>query len=94
MEYITTAVVTALFTVILIVFYKYVINPQMILRPTLDNMGKCPDNWEYVESSKMCEPRYQTHCTPFDPEENTMKTVQSRCNVARTCGTTWGGFCT
>ncbi len=93
MEYIVTTVLTAIFTILIIVFYKYVINPQMIIKPTLENMDKCPDNWKYNETSKLCEPQYQTHCTAFDPEDNILKTVEAKCNLARNCGTTWSGFC-
>ena len=91
MEYITTAVFTAIFTVILIFFYKYVVNPQMIIKPTLDSMDKCPDNWRF--NNNMCEPQYSTHCTAFNPDDAILKTIDGKCSLARNCGTTWSGFC-
>lgn len=93
MEYILTAVLTAVFTILFIGLYKYAVNPQMIIRPTMDNMSLCPDNWSYVESEKKCVPTYPTSCSPFDPKAPTLDNVVARCNMARLCGTTWSGFC-
>jgi len=93
MEYIITAILTAVFTVVLILIYKFVINPQMIKRATNANMAKCPDMWVYNESAKQCEPKYDTDCVPFDPNQDILKTPTGKCNLARECNTTWSGFC-
>ena len=75
--------VSAVITALLLVVYKLVINPQMLVTTT---PALCPDRWNY--SSSMCAPAYQTHCLPFNPQ--TVKTDSARCNIARTCGTNWG----
>jgi hypothetical protein len=36
-----------------------------------------------------CWPTYQTTCQPFDPSLYT----STRCDIARSCGTTWHGLC-
>lgn len=93
MEYIVTAILTAIFTAGFILLYKYVINPQMIIKPSNSNMAKCPDMWDYNESMKRCVPKYDTDCAPFDPNEDILKTPTGKCNLARKCNTTWSGFC-
>ena len=93
MEYLTTAVLTALFTIVFLVIYKLVINPQIVFSPSPQNMSKCPDMWNYNSSTQMCEPYYDTTCKAFNPDVNTMKTAAAKCNVARMCNTTWSGFC-
>ena len=93
MKYLSTAVLTVLFTDLFLVVYKLVINPQMVITPTLKMMSKCPNNWTYNGDTKMCVPQYDTKCTPFDPDAPTLNTVASRCNVANMCGTDWSGVC-
>ena len=88
-----TAIIAAVVTLILLVLYKYVLNPQVIYTPDIANMTKCPDRWNYDPVSKNCVPAYKTSCLPFNPENSHLDTLTSRCNVARSCGTTWSGFC-
>jgi hypothetical protein len=91
MEYIVTAVLAGIFTLLFVAFYKFVINPQYV--PSAPAMAKCPDMWNYNTTNKMCEPAYDTHCLPFNPDTNTLTTMTSKCNLARSCGTTWSGMC-
>ena len=93
MEYIVTAILTIIITGLLLAIYKFGFNPVMIIRPTNSNMAKCPDMWDYNESIKRCVPNYETSCTPFDPNEEILKTPAGKCNLARKCDTTWSGFC-
>lgn len=93
MEYIATALFTAIFTVLFLVVYKFVINPSMVITPTPSSMSQCPDRWNFNASTKMCEPSYSTECMPFDPAAPTLNSVHAKCNLANTCGTTWGSNC-
>jgi hypothetical protein len=93
MSYVTTAVLTVLFTIGFLVLYKLLINPQIVITPSVKNMAKCPDRWNYSITSQMCEPEYKTSCLPFNPNVETLDSALARCNVARTCGTTWSGMC-
>lgn len=91
MEYIVTAVLAAVFTVLFVVIYKYGVNPQYV--QTSANMAQCPDMWTYNSTKQMCEPNYDTHCLPFNPATNTLTTMTAKCNLARSCGTSWSGMC-
>jgi len=91
MEYIVTAVLAAIFTILFVAIYKYILNPQYV--PTGTNMSQCPDMWNYNSTTKMCEPGYKTHCLPFNPSVNTLVTMTAKCNLARSCGTSWSGMC-
>ncbi len=91
MEYIITAIITVVFAVLIIVFYKFVINPQYIR--TVASLSQCPDRWNYNQISHLCEPAYDTHCLAFDPTANTLTTMIAKCNLARGCGTFWSGMC-
>lgn len=93
MEYVSAAALTAVFTVILLVIYKFVINPQIVLRLDSTKMARCPDNWKYNVATKLCEPNAATSCMPFSPDESTVQSAAAKCNLARTCGTTWSGMC-
>jgi hypothetical protein len=93
MQYIVIALMVAGFTALFLVIYKFVINPQMIVTPTATSLGTCPDRWSFNVTTKMCEPNYKTQCMPFNPDMSTLNTYAAKCNVARSCGTTWGGFC-
>ena len=55
------------------------------------DMTGCPDSWKYNAQTKMCDPPPNTTCLAFDPTQP--QTAQAKCNIARTCGTTWNGFC-
>jgi hypothetical protein len=93
MNYVGTAVATILFTLLFLVIYKFLINPQVVLPADLKSMSQCPDMWTFNMKTHMCEPNYKTECLPFDPQAPTLNTVLAKCNVARSCGTTWGGVC-
>ena len=84
---------TVVFTSIFLVIYKYAFNPQVVLTPNTNAMSTCPDRWTFNTVTKMCEPSYKTHCMPFNPTTPTLASVVGKCNVARSCGTTWSGFC-
>jgi len=89
MEYVSTVALTLVFTVLLLVLYKLVINPQIVVTPIPNLMSKCPDGWSYDGS--VCRPNGQSTCMPFDPDA--LSTASAKCNLARTCGTTWNGMC-
>ena len=93
MEYVSTAALTVLFTVVLLIVYKYVINPQIVIRLDTTKMAKCPDSWTYNLASNLCQPNAATSCMPFDPDATTIQSVIAKCNLARQCGTTWSGMC-
>ena len=86
MNYAVTAAIAAISTLIVLFFYKFVINPVVVLSAV---KTRCPDMWTYDISTKMCKPMYSTACLPFDPESSTLDSDAARCNVARSCGTTW-----
>ena len=81
-------VVVSLITVIGLLFlYRYIFNPQLLLRS--GPATTCPDQW--IFSDGLCRPTYSTNCNEFDPE--TILSAAYGCNLARTCGTTWPGKC-
>ena len=84
-------VISVLVTLLLLAIYKFVINPQMVIPP--GKGGPCPELWLLNPGSGMCEPQYTTKCTPFDPNTPTLKTSESKCNLAHMCGTDWAAHC-
>lgn len=93
MEYLTSIAWTTVFTVVLLVIYKYVINPQLVITVTDSMLNGCPDRWTFNSATKKCEPNYQTTCLPFPLDNPMLDNVAAKCNLARSCGTTWAGFC-
>ncbi len=91
MEYLSTIVWTVLFTILFVVLYKVLINPQIVISPDTTKMAPCPDGWNMVNN--LCTPNYKTTCQPFDPKQSTIQSASAKCNLARTCGTTWSGMC-
>jgi len=87
-DMITTIIATILFTVVALAIYKYLLNPQAILKVKAQ---KCPDMWSY--DGKMCVPNYSTGCTPFDPSAPSIQSAAAKCNTAHMCGTSWTGIC-
>ena len=87
------AVLTIVFTCIFLVIYKYLVNPQIVVYADSSAMSQCPERWLYNSGTSMCEPAYDTSCMPFDPKAPTLKSVKAKCNVANSCGTTWGTMC-
>ena len=80
---------TLFFTIVFVLIYKYVINPQTIITTNSSSMNQCPSRWNYNSSSHMCEPAYKTTCLPFNPDFPNLKTVEAKRNLANTCGTSW-----
>jgi hypothetical protein len=93
MEYLFTAAWTIFFTLLFLGLYKLVINPQIVLTVDASKMSKCPDGWTYEISTKSCQSNTPTSCSPFDPDAPTIQSAAAKCNLARTCGTTWSGMC-
>ena len=93
MEYLSTAALTLVFTVLMILAYKFLINPQVVLTLDGSKMAKCPDAWAFNSSSKLCEANMPTMCASFDPDAVAIQSAAAKCNLARTCGTTWSGMC-
>jgi hypothetical protein len=83
-------IATIVFTGLLLLAYKFVMNPQMVYSPM---QTTCPDAWTFNAGTKLCEPTYSTHCTPFDPNATTLQSAVAKCNVAQSCGTFWSGYC-
>jgi len=93
MEYLSTVLFTAVFTVLILAVYKFVINPQVVLTLDPTKMAKCPDGWSYSLVSKLCEPNTASTCMPFDPDATSIQSAVAKCNLARSCGTSWSGMC-
>jgi hypothetical protein len=93
MEYLSTAAWTLVFTLLMLVIYKFVINPQVVLTLDPTKMAKCPDAWVYNSGTKLCEPNMPSECYPFDPDAPAIQSAAAKCNLARTCGTSWSGMC-
>lgn len=94
MEYLSTTALTILFTIGFVLIYKFVVNPQVVLTLDAKKMGKCPDGWTYNSGTSKCEPNMKTVCQPFDPSAPSIQSAVAKCNLARTCGTSWSGMCT
>jgi len=71
-----------------LVTYVYLKLKPTVLLPNSELVGKCPDRWILRDDGK-CHPTYQTTCSAFDPELY----KDTRCQIAKSCGTTWGGVC-
>ena len=82
-----TVIVSLVTVAILLVLYKYLFNPQVVLDTTIS--AQCPDNWGFENG--LCVPQYITNCAPFDP--TSVKSSAQACNIARSCGTGWQGKC-
>jgi hypothetical protein len=89
-DMIVGVIATIVFTVLLLVIYKFVVNPQTVYNAV---KTQCPDAWTFNSGSRLCEPTYPTHCTPFDPKAQTLQTDAAKCNVAQSCGSFWSGYC-
>jgi hypothetical protein len=74
---------------VLLVLYRYAFNPQVLLTARRADMAQCPDRWVFADG--LCRPTYNTECAAFDP--TTITSGPEGCNLARTCGTNWSGFC-
>jgi hypothetical protein len=86
-----TVIYSVVFTVIFLLFYKFVLNPTIIRFADLSKMSICPDSWSYDGSQ--CIPNMSTSCSPFTPNTKMLETLSARCRLAKMCGTTWSGVC-
>ena len=82
-----TVIVSLVTVAVLLVLYKFLFNPQIVLDTSI--AGKCPENWSF--NGTLCTPEYTTNCVAFDP--STVKSSVQACNIARSCGTGWQGKC-
>lgn len=77
------------YTVVAVLIYRFVFNPQIVTGGSRANASTCPARWDYING--MCLPGYSTTCSAFNPSK--MTSVTASCNLARTCGTDWPGMC-
>jgi hypothetical protein len=82
-----SVLVTILTLLALLVLYRFVFNPQVVLGYGTGTI--CPDGWAY--SDGLCHPGPTSSCTAFDP--TTMRSAVQACNLARMCGNSWPGKC-
>jgi hypothetical protein len=50
-------------------------------------LNPCPDLWTF--DGENCNPTYETQCHPFNPKNYD----GHECEIAKSCGTGWKGFC-
>ena len=96
MDILIVLMTLGIFALVTFVYLK--LKPTVFL-PNSEFAGQCPDRWIYREEvhagSDMtavqgkCYPTYQTTGAPFDPALYT----HNRCEIAKSCGTTWVGVC-
>jgi hypothetical protein len=84
-----TALIAVGIVAILLLAYRFLFNPQVVLGGGSSVETTCPDRWDYTDG--LCKPTYETNCMPFDPFKITSNV--SGCNLARTCGSSWSGKC-
>jgi hypothetical protein len=89
MSNVKVAVWTIVIIAVVLVLYKFVFNPQIIIIPSVRNLTGCPDKWRY--DGLMCNPTYQTICQPFNPKS--IQTLSEACKICKECGTNWSGQC-
>jgi hypothetical protein len=53
----------------------------------LKKLNPCPDLWTF--DGENCNPTYTTQCNPFNPKNY----EGHECEIAKSCGTGWKGFC-
>jgi hypothetical protein len=85
----TIAVWTIVWIFIILILYRFVFNPQILIIPSVINLKGCPEHW-YKQGS-LCVPNYTTSCRPFDPLKIT--TLSQACSICKACGTNWNGQC-
>jgi hypothetical protein len=74
--------IAALFGYIYLVKYQPIIFVKRITK-----QNPCPDLW--IFDGENCNPSYDTQCNPFNPKNY----KGHECEIAKTCGTGWKGFC-
>jgi hypothetical protein len=76
-----TLIVAIGFTIAIFLFYKFVMNPQIISGlPS----KQCPERWSY--DKPLCKPDYETVCSAFDPSKMNMG---DKVSFAQQCGVQW-----
>ena len=67
--------------------YIYLVKLQPIVYIQPWKRNPCPDLWSF--DGENCNPTYETTCHPFNPKNY----KGNECEIAKTCGTGWKGFC-
>lgn len=78
---------------VLIGVYLYVLRPTIVMGKRTSIMQKCPDRWSFNPKNGYCEPRYETQCRPFKAGSKEVRSYSQQCDLAKSCGTNWGGVC-
>jgi hypothetical protein len=84
-----TVLISVGVVIVLLLVYRFLFNPQVLLGGGNDVETTCPDRWDYIDG--LCKPNYDTTCMPFDPFKITSNVAG--CNLARSCGSNWPGKC-
>ncbi len=74
-------IVAVVFTVIIFLVYKFVLNPQIQL---VQGSEQCPEGWIYEKP--LCKPGYLTKCREFDPSK---LSKADKIHFVKKCGVTW-----
>jgi hypothetical protein len=75
------------FALVCWLYLKY--QPVIVLSNT-DMLTTCPTRWIYRVESRECAPLYPTKCMPFNPDSYSPR---EKCDIAKSCGTSWKGLC-
>ena len=73
----------------LITYLYFKLEPIVVIPPE-SIVADCPTRWLYDVDAKECRPTYSTKCKGFDP---TKYSVSEKCDIAKSCGTSWKGLC-
>lgn len=89
MSNVKVAVWTIVIITVVLILYKFVFNPQILIIPSIRNLKGCPDKWKY--DGLMCIPDYPTSCQEFNPKSIT--SLSEACDICKKCWTNWSGQC-
>jgi hypothetical protein len=78
---------------LLLLIYVYLLRPEIRIGKNTRIDQLCPDRWAYNQTTKKCEPRYTTKCTPFSPKDPNLQSYRAQCDLAIACATNWAGVC-
>jgi len=84
-----TVVVSIVAILVVLLAYRFLFNPQIVISGSRRGGDTCPAGWRY--EGGLCIPGYESICAPFDPSKMTSQV--EACNLARTCGADWPGVC-
>ncbi len=73
----------------LITYLYFKLDPIVVIPPET-SISDCPTRWLYDVETKECKPTYSTKCKSFNPEKYS---ASEKCDIAKTCGTSWKGLC-